>query len=96
MTVEELEIAQNRAMALQDERGKIIFAKEEGRQEGKEEGRQNEAIALIMRLLKKRFGEIDTKTTSKIENLTIEELENLGEDFLDFKSINDLENWLNI
>ncbi|MGD1702823.1 Rpn family recombination-promoting nuclease/putative transposase [Dapis sp. BLCC M229] len=100
MTPEELEIAQNRAMALQDERGKITFAKEEGReegrQEGKEEGRQDEAIALIMRLLKKRFGEIDTETISKIENLTIEELENLGEDFLDFNSITDLENWLNI
>ncbi len=100
MTVEELEIAQSRAMTLQDERGKITFAKEEGRQEGrqegKQEGRKDEAIALIMRLLKKRFGEIDTETITNIENLTIEELENLGEDFLDFNSITDLENWLNI
>lgn len=100
MTVEELEIAQSRAMTLQDERGKITFAKEEGRQEGrqegKQEGRKDEAIALIMRLLKKRFGEIETETITNIENLTIEELENLGEDFLDFNSITDLENWLNI
>ncbi|NES65708.1 MAG: DUF4351 domain-containing protein, partial [Okeania sp. SIO2D1] len=92
MSPEELEIADRRAMALQDERGKITFAEEKG----KEIGRQNEAIALIMRLLKKRFGELETEETiSKIENLTIEELENLGEYFLDFNSITDLENWLN-
>ncbi|NEP53075.1 MAG: Rpn family recombination-promoting nuclease/putative transposase [Moorea sp. SIO3C2] len=87
MTPEELEIADRRAMALQDERGKITYAEEIGR--------KNEAIALIIRQLKKRFGEIDKKTISKIEILTIEELENLGEDFLDFNNITDLENWLN-
>jgi hypothetical protein len=48
-----------------------------------------------MRLLKKRFGELSLKMISKIENLTIEKLENLGEDFLDFNNITDLENWLN-
>lgn len=95
MTPEELEIADRRAMALQDERGKITYAEEIGKEIGKEIGRKNEAIALIIRQLKKRFGEIETKTISKIENLTIEELENLGEDFLDFKNITDLENWLN-
>ncbi|MGK7919678.1 MAG: DUF4351 domain-containing protein, partial [Trichodesmium sp.] len=91
MTPEELEVADSRAMALQDERGKITFAEEKG----KEIGRQDEASALIMRQLKKRFGEISTETISKIENLTIEKLENLGEDFLDFNSITDLESWLN-
>ncbi|MEB3339693.1 Rpn family recombination-promoting nuclease/putative transposase [Okeania sp.] len=94
MSPEELEVAQYRAMTLQDERGKITFAKEEGKQEGKQEGRKDEAIALIIRQLKKRFGEITPETMSKIKNLTIEELENLGEDFLDFNSITDLENWL--
>lgn len=68
MSPEELEIAQSRAMALQDERGKITFAKEEGRKEG----RKDEAIALIIRQLKKRFGEINRETISKIGNLTIE------------------------
>ncbi len=95
MTPEELEIADRRAMALQDERGKLTYAEEIGKKIGKEIGRKNEAIALIMRQMKKRFGEIDTKTISKIENLTIEELENLGEDSLDFNNITDLENWLN-
>ena len=48
-----------------------------------------------MRLLKKRFGEIPTETSNQIENLTIEELESLAEDFLDFESIDDLISWLN-
>ncbi|NES65217.1 MAG: DUF4351 domain-containing protein [Okeania sp. SIO2D1] len=91
MSPEELEIAHRRAITLQDEKGKINYAEEKG----KEIGRQNEAIALIMGQLKKRFGALDTETVSKIENLTIEELENLGEYFLDFNSITDLENWLN-
>lgn len=103
MSPEELEIADRRAIALQDEKGKITYAEEkgrqegrrEGRQEGRQEGRKNEAIAFIMRLLKKRFGELSLKMISKIENLTIEKLENLGEDFLDFNNITDLENWLN-
>ena len=42
-----------------------------------------------------RIGELSLKMISKIENLTIEKLENLGEDFLDFNNITDLENWLN-
>ncbi|MCL2936160.1 MAG: DUF4351 domain-containing protein, partial [Trichodesmium sp. MAG_R02] len=95
MSPEELEIADRRAIALQDEKGKITYAEEKGRQEGRQEGRKNEAIAFIMRLLKKRFGELSLKMISKIENLTIEKLENLGEDFLDFNNITDLENWLN-
>ncbi len=95
MSPEELEIVDRRAVALQDERGKITYAEEKGKEIGRQEGRQNEAIALIMRQLKKRFGKIDKETISQIENSTIEELENLGEDFLDFNSITDLENWLN-
>ena len=95
MSPEELEIADRRAIALQDEKGKITYAEEKGRQEGRQEGRKNEAIALMTRQLKKRFGELSLKMISKIENLTIEKLENLGEDFLDFNNITDLENWFN-
>ena len=81
-------------MALQDERGKITYAEQIGEQRGLQKGRLRE-IALIMRLLKKRFGEIPTETSNQIENLTIEELESLAEDFLDFESIDDLISWLN-
>ena len=90
MTVEELEVVERRSMMLQDEKGRITYAKEEGRKEGEQQGKSG----LIIRLLTKRFGEISEAITSQIENLSIQDLENLGEDFLDFNSLSDLERWL--
>ena len=65
-------------------------AKEEGRQEGKQEGEKN----LILRLLHRRIGEIDSLLIERITGLSIEQLENLGEALLDFSSVADLEAWL--
>lgn len=95
MTPEELEIVERQAMALQDERGRIAYAEQQGLVKGKAEGRLSEAIAFVMRLLKKRFPDIPNTINSKIENLPIEDLESLGEDLLDFNSMEDLESWLN-
>ncbi|MEQ9356649.1 Rpn family recombination-promoting nuclease/putative transposase [Coleofasciculus chthonoplastes] len=86
MTVEELDIVDRRGMMLQDEKGRIIYAEQKGEQKGESR--------LIMRLLKKRFGEIPMETSSQVENLSIEDLESLGEDFLEFDSLEDLDNWL--
>ncbi|MEQ8754015.1 MAG: Rpn family recombination-promoting nuclease/putative transposase [Coleofasciculus sp. G1-WW12-02] len=90
MTPEELDIVDRRGMLLQDEKGRITYAKEEG----KEEGRLQQTIALVIRQLNKRFGEISAAITSQVEDLPLAELENLGEDFLDFTSLDDLVNWL--
>jgi predicted transposase/invertase (TIGR01784 family) len=86
MTVEELDIVDRRGMMLQDEKGRIIYAEQKGEQKGESR--------LILRLLKKRFGEITAETSSQVQNLSIEDLESLGEDFLEFDSLEDLENWL--
>ncbi|NER35209.1 MAG: Rpn family recombination-promoting nuclease/putative transposase [Oscillatoria sp. SIO1A7] len=94
MTEEELEIADRRSIALQDEKGRITYAVEEGERRGEEKGRIKAAIALVMRQLKKRFGEIPEATIAQIEELSIEELESLAEDFLDFDSLEDLSGWL--
>ncbi|NEP43125.1 MAG: DUF4351 domain-containing protein, partial [Okeania sp. SIO2H7] len=59
-----------------------------------EQGRLNQTIVLIMRQLKKCFGEISVTISSQVEDLSIENLESLGEDFLDFKSLEDLLSWL--
>ena len=85
MTVEELDVVDRRGIMLQDERGKLIYAEEKGLKKGQ--------IALIKRLIKKRFGEISATTNSKIEDLSLEKLEQLGDDLLDFNSLEDLENW---
>ena len=90
MTPEEFEIVDKRGMMLQDEKGRLAYAEEKGKTEGKLE----HAIALIMRQLKKRFGEIPEKISSQIQSLSIEDLDSLGEDFLDFNSLEDLANWL--
>lgn len=87
LTVAELEEVQRRAMLLQDERGRLSYAKEEGQ--------LTEARGLISRQLKKRLGEIPANITNQIENLSLKNLENLGEDLLDFNSLADLEQWLN-
>ncbi|MEQ9013147.1 MAG: DUF4351 domain-containing protein, partial [Marinovum algicola] len=90
MTVEEFEIVDRRGMMLQDEKGRLNYAKEAG----KEEGRLTEAIALVMRLLKKRFGEIPVAITSQVEGLPLSELETLTEDIFDFQNLENLSSWL--
>ena len=90
MSPEEFDLVERRAMALQDERGKITYATEQGRAEGRVEGQ----VALIMRLLNKRFGDIPIAIAIQIEALSIEQLESLAEAILDFDNLSDLENWL--
>ena len=60
----------------------------------KQEGKEVEARSLIFRLLTKRVGEWSSEVRQKVENLSLEQLENLGEGLLDFSSMVDLENWL--
>ncbi|NES23774.1 MAG: Rpn family recombination-promoting nuclease/putative transposase [Symploca sp. SIO3E6] len=90
MTVEELEVVDTRGMMLQDEKGRITYAEEKGQ----EKGQLTEAIALIKRQLKKRFGEIPEETSSKVEDLSLADLESLTEEIFDFTSLSDLVTWL--
>ncbi len=65
------------------------LAKQEGLQEGLEKEQR-----LIIRLLNRRVGEIDSLLVQKVQELPVEKLEELGEALLDFTSITDLETWL--
>jgi heme oxygenase len=65
------------------------LAKQEGLQEGLEKEQR-----LIIRLLNRRIGEIDSLLVQKVQQLSVEKLEELGEALLDFTSITDLETWL--
>ena len=67
--------------------------KEEGREEGREEGLQRER-SLILRLLARRVGTVPDEMRSRINALTLEQLENLGEALLDFESVDELQGWL--
>ncbi len=64
-------------------------------QEINAEGRQQGEANLILRLLKRRIGEVSPQLCQKIQSLSIEQLENLGEALLDFQSTDDLEKWFN-
>ena len=90
LSPEELELLEQRAIMAQDESGKILFAEEKA----EKKGRIEEAIALITRLLKKRFGEIPENLKKQLSNLSLEELENLSEEIFDFTNFDDLSNWL--
>ena len=63
-------------------------------QDIQEKGRQSEAVALILQLLNRRLGEISSTVSQKIQELSLEQLETLGEALLDFTSLTDLTTWL--
>ena len=62
----------------------------QGLQQGEQQGEAN----LIIRLLSKRFGNLDIAVASQIRQLSISQLEALGESIFDFSAMADLENWL--
>lgn len=65
-------------------------------EQGIQQGKTEEALLLVLRLLKKRFGTIDAELESKLSQLTLEKIEELSESLLDFSSYEDLTNWLNL
>lgn len=66
----------------------------QGWEDGKKEGMQIGKEEIVVRLLNRRFGAVSTKITARLNHLTSEQLSELGEDLLDFKTVTDLETWL--
>ena len=98
MSPEELEVVENRGIAMQDERGRIAYAEQlgvaRGIVKGETKGRLSEAIALVKLLITQRFGELSAGMSNQIEDLPIADLEDLVKVFLSFNSLADLESWL--
>jgi hypothetical protein len=65
-----------------------------GIQAGIQEGLEHEK-SLILRQLTRRIGPIAPSQETKIRNLSLPQLEELGEALLDFSQASDLEDWLN-
>jgi predicted transposase YdaD len=72
------------------------IAKEE-RQEGRQEGRKEESVALLTRLLRRKFGLLPELEAAlqQLPEMELEQLEDLADALLDFKEISDLQAWLN-
>ena len=62
--------------------------------EGREEGRHGEALALILRLLRRRLGTLPAGAEERIAALSVPRIEALGEALLDFARPADLLDWL--
>ena len=60
----------------------------------KSEGIQEGEKSLILRQLNRQVGELPEDVRQRVEILSLEELENLGEALLDFSSMADLQVWL--
>lgn len=59
-------------------------------QKGEQKGKRREALELILRQLKRRFGNIPAKIEQQLPNLGLTQLEDLAEELLDFSQIDDL------
>lgn len=63
-------------------------------QEAEARGKFQEALSLILRQLNRCIGSVPSELASQIQELSIDTLESLGEALLDFKSVGDLQHWL--
>ena len=86
LTLKELEELEKREMFFEDQRGAIIKSRQEGIIEGE--------TALILRQIARRTGEIPPAIKTRIQQLSLEQLQDLGEILLDFTSQEDLIAWL--
>ena len=64
--------------------------------EGRTEGRQQEAAALVLRLLRRRLGSVPAELESRIRALPVADLEAVGEGeaVLDLHTLTELITWL--
>ena len=87
LTVEELEKLDKREVFFEDWCGSIIKAKQEGKLE--------ECLALVLRLVDRKFPDIPAATLTEIKTLSLARLEELlTVAMLDFNSLTDLSGWL--
>jgi hypothetical protein len=96
---ETLQFAQHADTLLRlDEKERIMELttswKEEGRQEGRQAGRQEGEAEVILRLLRRRWGDLGAPLASQVRALPVERLETLAVALLDFTSPADLDRWL--
>jgi predicted transposase YdaD len=65
-----------------------------GEQRGRQAGRLEGEAELVLRQLNRRLGRLDKSVQRQIRQLDIVQLEELGEQLLDFSSPEELQGWL--
>jgi len=102
VSLTELEEMQKREMWIEDRRGEITFAKEqglaqglaEGRLEGISQGVVQGQMGVILRQLERRFGEVPESAIAQIQQLSVDQLAELAIAILDLHNLEDLSQWL--
>jgi hypothetical protein len=95
MTAEEMKQFEREMEKLtQEERvatmGLISSWEQKGIERGTHEGKEG----LVIRQIRRRFGEVESRITERLDQLTVDQLDDLGEALLDFTSPADLDRWL--
>ena len=73
--------------------GLVSVLKEEGREEGIEQGMQQEAMKLLSRQIAKRFQVRSDSVHPIFAGLTTEQIEELGERFIEAESLDEIRGW---
>lgn len=61
---------------------------------GIEQGKHEGELSIVMRLLKRKVGELDPELEERVKGLSMTQLEELSEALLDFSNLEDLTTWL--
>jgi len=112
LSIEEFDALQNELFFIEDHQGMIAMAANQGMQQGIQQGMQQGIqqgmqqgiqqgiqqgeLVLIMRLLTRRIGSVEPDIESRIQQLSTDQLAQLGEDLLEFTNANDLMAWLQV
>ena len=81
-------------MFFEDQKESILKGIEDGRILGIKQGIIEGKLSLILRQISRLLGEISSETKASIRQLNSDQLENLAEAVLDFKTVEDLLVWL--
>lgn len=98
MTSEELEMYEKACMAIVDARGLVVNARREGVEEGiqigeekgRKAGRQEEAAAMLLKLIHRKFGQAPDAITEKVASAKLEHIEMWAENILFAHSLDDV------
>lgn len=94
LSPKELAELEKRVFFIEDRRGAIITGIEEGKKQGKAEGKAEGKQERLLRLVTRRFGNLDPTLVARIQNLSSDRLENLGDALFELNRVADLELWL--
>jgi predicted transposase YdaD len=67
---------------------------QQGIQQGLQQGKYSQALAIVLRLLRRRIGLLPDEVEAHIKQLSLTQQETLAEDLLDFTGLADVEAWL--